>query len=288
MLAGKTVGQKLHPANLCLEVQYVARRLRGGSQSRLVRCTDGNLHVLKMNGNPQGPNVLANEALGSYLLRGLGLSVPRTVPIYLSASAIAQHDLFFETPLGRNRAKAGWHLAIEFVNTKEQALFAWVPASYRSKFINLTDLLAIYIFDVWTSHQDERQCVFEHDPITRSYRVWPIDNGHLFGGPQWKNLDTGPRGATSVHVVAPETMDFGVHRCFTQFRKYLPQLLEAGLESIPEQWYKGDLAALKSCLLSRLENLGHLVAHDISDQRRKLHGWSHETSPVHHPRLLQR
>ena len=41
-----------------------------------MRCDDGKLYVLKMNPNPQGPNVLANEALGSILIRGLGLRAP--------------------------------------------------------------------------------------------------------------------------------------------------------------------------------------------------------------------
>ena len=60
-----------------LTVTSVVRTQKGGSQSRLVTCDDGKLYVLKMHPNPQGPNVLANEALGSILLGGLGFFAPR-------------------------------------------------------------------------------------------------------------------------------------------------------------------------------------------------------------------
>ena len=59
-----------------LTVTTVIRTQKGGSQSRLVTCDDGKLYVLKMHPNPQGPNVLANEAIGSILLRGLGFLRP--------------------------------------------------------------------------------------------------------------------------------------------------------------------------------------------------------------------
>jgi hypothetical protein len=57
-----------HPEQKGLTVTTVIRRMSGGSQSRLIQCDDGKLYVLKMYPNPQGPNVLANEALGSILM----------------------------------------------------------------------------------------------------------------------------------------------------------------------------------------------------------------------------
>lgn len=49
-------------------VEYV-RPLRGGSQPFLAGASDGQLYVVKFNGNPQGPNVLLNECVGNELYR---------------------------------------------------------------------------------------------------------------------------------------------------------------------------------------------------------------------------
>ena len=56
-------------------------RKQPGLQSRLVRCDDGKLYELDYL-NPQGPNVLANEAIGAMLIRGLGgLPMPPWKPV---------------------------------------------------------------------------------------------------------------------------------------------------------------------------------------------------------------
>ena len=41
-------------------VQHV-RRMRGGAQSHLMRCSDGHFYVVKFQNNPQHRRVLANE-----------------------------------------------------------------------------------------------------------------------------------------------------------------------------------------------------------------------------------
>ena len=56
------------------------RALRGGSQSRLMRASDGNHYVVKFRDNPQGSRILANELLASRLAEQLGLPVPLTCP----------------------------------------------------------------------------------------------------------------------------------------------------------------------------------------------------------------
>ena len=43
-------------------VEHV-RRLRGGAQSHLLRCDDGDYYVVKFKNNPQGVRILANEML---------------------------------------------------------------------------------------------------------------------------------------------------------------------------------------------------------------------------------
>jgi hypothetical protein len=53
------------------------RRMRGGAQSHLMRCDDGNYYVVKFQNNPQHRRVLVNELLGTRLAGRLGLP---TVP----------------------------------------------------------------------------------------------------------------------------------------------------------------------------------------------------------------
>src|SRR5260370_10139429 len=49
------------------------RRMRGGAQSQLMRCSDGHYYVVKFQNNPQHRRILANEMLGTRLAARLGL-----------------------------------------------------------------------------------------------------------------------------------------------------------------------------------------------------------------------
>ena len=57
-----------------LAVQHV-RRMRGGAQAQLMRCSDGRLYVVKFRNNPQSVRVLANEYLVTHLAQRIGLPV---------------------------------------------------------------------------------------------------------------------------------------------------------------------------------------------------------------------
>jgi hypothetical protein len=52
-----------------VHAQQHIRRMRGGSQSQLVRASDGHYYVTKLQGNPQHTRVLANEFIASRLGR---------------------------------------------------------------------------------------------------------------------------------------------------------------------------------------------------------------------------
>ena len=49
------------------------RRMRGGAQAHLMRCSDDHYYVVKFQNNPQHPRILANEVLGTILAGWLGL-----------------------------------------------------------------------------------------------------------------------------------------------------------------------------------------------------------------------
>ena len=59
-------------------VQHI-RRMRGGAQSHLMRCTDGHYYVVKFQNNPQHTRVLVNDWLGTGLAEMIGMPVPNGV-----------------------------------------------------------------------------------------------------------------------------------------------------------------------------------------------------------------
>lgn len=58
-------------------MQHV-RRMRGGAQGHMMRCSDGNFYVVKFRNKPQHFHVLANELLATRLAEAAGLPVPPT------------------------------------------------------------------------------------------------------------------------------------------------------------------------------------------------------------------
>src|ERR1700679_4358815 len=84
------------------------RRMRGGAQSHLMRCSDNEYYVVKFQNNPQGLRILANELLGTSLAAKLGLSVAEPEVVEVRAELIAHtEDLVIQLGRGRAPCKAG-------------------------------------------------------------------------------------------------------------------------------------------------------------------------------------
>jgi hypothetical protein len=178
-----------------LSATAVLRGLRGGAKSVVVRASDGDMYVVKMMGNPQGPNVLANEALGTELARYLGLSVPAWRPIEISDEFLDQNKpCWFETASGLVRPNAGLHFASRVIGQDTSApVYEVLPGGWISRIENRDDFVGMLLLDVWANHTDHRQSVFVRNPITNQLTAVFIDNGHLFGGPAGR--DAYRRGA---------------------------------------------------------------------------------------------
>src|SRR3984893_2452399 len=65
------------------------RRMRGGAQSHLMRCSDENYYVVKFPNNPQGIDVLTNEFLGGRVAELLRLSVAPGAVVHVDPELIA-------------------------------------------------------------------------------------------------------------------------------------------------------------------------------------------------------
>ena len=160
------------------------RVLRGGSQAHLMQANDGNVYVVKFQGNPQGTSVLANEMLAAKLAGWLGLPVPATEVVELLPEL--SEGLYFETLNGRQPILPGLHLGSRLViSSLEGRSYDFLPHSFQHLIRNPEELIGIQLFDLWTCNRDTRQAVYWKRSRDKRYTVTFIDNGHCFGGPEW-------------------------------------------------------------------------------------------------------
>lgn len=236
-----------------LSVVSVIKGMRGGSQSRLVLCDDGDLYVLKMHPNPQGPNVLANEALGAILMRGLGLKVPGCNKVTINLKTLPLfRELTMETMEGTTVPAFGVHFASRYVGGAGIDVFDFIPESHVFKVKNFEQFAAAYLFDRWANHQDQRQCVYRRRKGGGAYEALFIDNGHLFGGPDWSEVGAKFRDGSLVGGFKNVFDAVGIERWTTLLETRIPRLLDRAVKEIPQEWYQGDINAQCTRLIGRL------------------------------------
>jgi hypothetical protein len=242
------------------------RKMRGGAQSVLLQCTDHRYAVVKMVGNPQGPNILANEFIGSVITSAVGLPTAKASLVYLSDEFIDRNPgIWFETPEGRCRPEAGIHFGSLFIGEPDGASR---PTDYisRSRVLNIQNrsaFLGMYILDLWANHQDNRQAILINASGGRESEVHFIDHGHMFAGPRWK---FSKRLGLAYHLETSVYSDLWhpaiVAEWVSRFEKTLPSTLSQAISLLPTRWYKGNVGLLYDVLLHRLANLNTLIEAD--------------------------
>jgi hypothetical protein len=223
-----------------------------------------------MHPNPQGPNVLANEALGALLLNGLGFLVPpwRAITINLNTLPLFP-ELIMETADGAKVPACGVHFGSEYLGGPQYDLFDLIPESYGVR--NAEQVAAIHLFDLWANHHDDRQCVYRRPKERGGYEAVFIDNGHLFGGPSW--LDDGWQSLRlwSRYAHKPLLSERLVTEHWLKlFEARIPKLLHEAVALVPPEWYNGDIYALCARLLQRVECLRDLVDLEAIAETREL------------------
>src|ERR1700690_2633883 len=84
------------------------RRMKGGSQSHLMRCSDGNYYVVKFQNNPQHCRGLVNELLGTRLAEMMGLPTTPGGIVEVSANLVDRtNELVMELPRYRVPCSSG-------------------------------------------------------------------------------------------------------------------------------------------------------------------------------------
>jgi hypothetical protein len=242
--------------------------MKGGSQSILVQANDCKYYVVKMAGNPQGGNTLANELLGTLISESVGLPVAKGKAVYLSDSFIDScPDSWFEILSGRLRPKKGLHFGSMLVG---QPSGNRRPSEYISPWrintiTNREAFVGMYVLDVWANHQDNRQAILRrasNDPLQEAFF---IDHGHMFGGPEW-NFHEQP--GMALHLEMGVYSDLWekqrIASWISHFQTVVPEVLSRVADGVPPEWYIGDLGLLLRKLADRLSILTELVQADGS------------------------
>jgi CheY-like chemotaxis protein len=220
-------------------VEHV-RALRGGSQPRLMRASDGHLYIVKIQDNPQGSRVLANELLASRFAQLVGLPIPQAEILELSPKLAG--TLQFETPTGPRRIYPGLQVGSRLVISPiEGRIYDFLPRAYAGQIRNQEHFEGIRLFDLWTCNRDTRQAVYWKHSQQKKFTVTFIDNGHCFGGPNWK---------LPVEVAADclPAADEGSY-WLAKLESFPKDLISRLATEIPAEWYLNDIGGLCGMLV---------------------------------------
>ena len=217
------------------------RRMRGGAQSHLMRCSDGKDHnlyfVVKFQNNPQHSRVLVNELLGNRIARRMGLPVPRVEVVKVDPDLIRWTPaLCIEMPRSSTPSCCP---GLQFGSChpgdpRRMTLHDFLPDELLREVKNIHDFAGMLVFDKWTCNTNGRQTLFfretksglrspgAHSDRARSgvmptpnltpspspsggegrYSTVMIDQGFCFNAGEWNYPDASARCAASTPATA--------------------------------------------------------------------------------------
>ena len=234
--------------NACMSAVQHVRRLRGGSQSQLLRASDGLYYVTKFQNNPQHVRVLANEMLATRLGALLGLPVPSVASIEVCDWLIENtNDLRMDVAGLRTAFKAGLHLGSAYAaDPIEGHLFDYLPEGLLQQVTNLEDFARVIVLDKWTCNADGRQAVFSREAKRRAtYKATFIDQGYCFNAGEWNFPDSPLRGVYARNYVYKHVTGWDAFEpALTRAEEIdVDQIWRIAAE-IPAEWYEFDIAGL--------------------------------------------
>lgn len=241
-----------------VRAQEQIRRMRGGAQSHLMRCSDGNYYVVKFQNNPQHRRILVNEMLGTRLAARLGLPTAPVAVVYVSEELIRlTAELCVEMPRARMPCQAGPQFGSRYPgDPRRLTLHDFLPDEQLRAVQNLHDFAGMLVFDKWTCNTNGRQTIFfqagreGRDEAGAAYQTLMIDQGFCFNAGEWTFPDAPLRGLYARNRVY-EGVTGG-----ESFAPWLERLekringsvLDELIKEIPPEWYEGELDSLNRLL----------------------------------------
>jgi hypothetical protein len=250
-------------------VQHISR-LRGGSQSHLLRASDQQCYVAKFQNNPQHIRVLANEMLATRLGDLLGLPVPRVAIIDVCPWLIEHtQELRIDLADRKIECKPGLHFAAAYaIDPTKGQLFDYLPESILAQVANVEDFARVLVLDKWACNADGRQAVFYRQSKQRGYRALFIDQGYCFNAGDWSSPDSKYRG------IYARTCVYQHVRRWDSFEPALTRAAEMDIDAswriaagIPAELYEQDRPALDR-LVEQLHGRRSQIRDLITDLRK--------------------
>jgi hypothetical protein len=235
------------PAPRVVALEHV-RRMRGGAQPHLMRCSDGGYHVVKFLDNPQHPRVLANEWLGTQLAARLGLPTPQPAVVEVPEDLVERSNgLVIESGRSQKKFRGGPQFGSRYPgDPADTAVYDFLHDELLPQVENLSDFLGMLVFDKWTCNTDGRQAVFYRAQGNSHYRTVMIDQGFCFNAGEWDFPDTALRGfyaRARVYYAVTGMMSF--EPWLGRLENGLDeQLLDEILSETPPEWYDFNQDAL--------------------------------------------
>ncbi len=245
------------------------RRMRGGAQAHLMRCSDGNYYVVKFQNNPQHLRILVNELLGTRLASRLGLPTTPVAVVEVSRELIQlTEELCMKLARTRTPCAAGLQFGSRYPgDPRRLVLHDFLPDEKLREVANLHDFAGMLVFDKWTCNTNGRQTLFfeEKSPASAAtpayapgesphaagshplaYRTLMIDQGFCFNAGEWNFPDAPLRGLYArnrVYEGVTGMESFGPWLERLEHRITERVLAELAGE-IPPEWYADDYDAV--------------------------------------------
>ncbi|MSO19132.1 MAG: phosphatidylinositol kinase [Acidobacteria bacterium] len=242
------------------------RRMRGGAQSHLMRCSDEQYYVVKFRNNPQGPRILANEMLASHLAMSLGLPVSEPDIVLVSEWLIAHTpDLYIQNGSIQERCQSGFAFASRFpCDPLRSPAFDYLPAEQMPLVANLDAFAGMLVFDQWTCNCDTRQVVFHQtnsqaNEAAPAFHATMIDQGYCFNGNQWNFPDSPRRGLfPNVAAYAGISGSSAIEPWLSRLRNFPDDFLDEAAATVPVEWYEGQTDELSRLMTTLAERRGQI------------------------------
>lgn len=286
------------------------RRMRGGAQSHLMRCSDGKDHnlyfVVKFQNNPQHSRVLVNELLGNRIAGRMGLPVPRVEIVKVNAEIIRLTPaLCIEMPRSSTPCCPGLQFGSAHPgDPRRMTLHDFLPDEQLREVKNVHDFAGMLVFDKWTCNTNGRQTLFFRDsengaghggpggnghhmtvpgssPSSSAagaeYSTVMIDQGFCFNAGEWNYPDAPLRGLYARNRVYEGVT--GMESFMPWIRRvenFTDRILEDFAKEVPPEWYDDDFDALKRLLeqlLRRVKRLEELILDAKRSSRQPFANW---------------
>jgi HipA-like protein len=259
-------------------VQHI-RSMRGGAQAQLMRCSDGNLYVVKFRNNPQNVKVLANDFVVSKLARALGLTVPMPAIVSVDEALVEGcPGLRIQLPGRSITVESGLQFGSQYaIDPIMGRIQDFLPPDLLALVRNFKEFAGILALDKWVCNHDGRQAVFGRRGRERKYTAYFIDHGYSFGAGEWCFPDHPLRGTFCYNAIYDWISGWD---CFEPWLSRLevidPDVLWSIVGSTPPTWYDSDwdgLQELTEILLTRRKAIRDLILEFRDSPRRPFPNW---------------